>query len=208
MDLFLFSLGRGVGKKFDLLSENSEFETVEWNGEVCQRLVGYGEYLSGNGTWDICVSPDASFMIRRAKYTRDDEVLVEIQTDGLNHQNDCVYPDKSTIRILPKDEGIVHEFIFTDAKLEFDTKLFDLVTREFDGDLPDGSLKMDSSSGKDTIQVIGGAEPREPYLLEPRSLGRRFLFIAVVNVLGIALLLYLIRRDLRRKREQDTNSPK
>ena len=209
MDKFLFAIGRGVSRKI-VFGDDTKVELVERNDESCVFITGIGDYMSGRGIWEFYVLADAAYMLRYARFFRGG-VMLEIETFGLNKNNDCFSPEKTEIRIplgsTSLDQtAIVHSFEFTSVGLEFDSGLFERVVREFDEELPDGSLKMDSSSGKDVVQVIGGEEPREPYTLEPRPLGRRLFFIVGFNLLGIALLIYLIRRDQRRKREQDTAS--
>ena len=103
---------------------------------------------------------------------------------------------------------INHKFVFFDVRLEFDSDLFERVSRDFGEELPKGSLKMESSSGKREARIIGGKEPREPYPLEPRPLGRRLFFIVGFNLLGIVLLIYLIRHDRRRKQDAASQSNK
>ena len=196
-DLFLFALGRGIVKKIELLGEVKE--SIERNGEMCVLIVGQGgEYLSEKGIWRVYALPHAAYMLRYAHYSHGDEVLLEIETFGLKRNGDCFYPEMSEVRVLPSNRGIVHKFSFSDAKLEFDSELFNRVSREFDADLPEGSVRIDRSSGKDTIQLIGGEEPHEPYVIQPRPFfTARTIFIIVFNLVGIALLIYLYYRSRR-----------
>jgi hypothetical protein len=200
IDMFLFALGRGVSRKIAFSDDINIIESVDRHGELCILLTGTGYYRSGNGTWECHVLPNAAYMLRHAKYSRDDDIMLEIETFGLNRKNDCFFPEKAEIRIPLGNKSIIHSFVFTSADLEFDSELFDRVTREFDeGELPDGSIKMDSSSGKDTIQLVGGESPADPFTLKPRPVFYRFLFIGGVNLIGISLILYLYFRNRRKK---------
>ena len=198
-DLFFFAMGRGVAIKIDFLNEVNE--SIERNGEKCVLITGQcGEYLSEKGIWKAYVIPDAAYMVRQAQYLCNDNMILEIETFGLNRQNDCFYPEKTEIKYHSGGKSDVHKFVFSDARLEFDSDLFDRVVREFDEELPDRSLKIDSSSGKDIVQIIGGEEPYEPYILDPRPFFSGLkIFAIVLNLIGIPILIYLYYRS-RHKR--------
>jgi hypothetical protein len=161
IDLFLFAMGRGVIKNVDLLVETHE--PIERNGERWVLITGSSKrYLSGEGTWKIYVLPDADYMVRSAQYFRShdtDHAALEIETFGLNKKEGFFYPDKTEVR-LPFGGGrgvLAHTLVLSDVELAFDPDLFDRVTREFDAELPRGSLIIDETSARvgPTTRIVG-----------------------------------------------------
>ena len=198
-DLFLFAMGRGIVNNIDVLDAIDK--SAVWNGEECISITGRGSFsLGGPGRWKVHVLPNAAYMVRHAQYLYDDNVVFEVETFGLNRKNDCFFPEKSEVKI-PGFLNINHKFVFSDVRLEFDSELFDLVERDIDGELPDGSLKINNSPEKIVAQVIGGAEPHEPYVIEPKNRFWRIVTIVIINIIGIALLIYLYYRERRKKLE-------
>ena len=203
MDKFLFALGRGVSRKI-VFDDDTTLEFVERNGESCIFIAGTGDYMSGKGTWEFYVLPDAAYMLRYARFFRG-RMMLEIETFGLNRQNGCFFPERAEVGIplgsFSLDRvAIVHSFDLTSAILEFDSELFDRVVREFDGEMPDGSLAMDSSSGKTVARIIGSEELYEPYTIQPRPVFWRYV-VLIVNIIGIALLIYLYYRNRQLKKK-------
>jgi hypothetical protein len=201
LEMFLFAIGRGVSRKIVFGDDANVIESVNFKGVPCVFVSGIGQYMAGRGKWEFYMLKDAAYMLRYAKFLRDGtDMGLEIETFGLNRQNDCFFPERAEVRVLLGGGiDIIHSFAFTSANQGFDTVLFDRVTREFDGELPNGSLKMDNSSGELKSRVIGGAEPHEPFPLPPRRSFWFYFTMAVVNIVGIALLIYLYYRERHKK---------
>jgi len=168
IDLFLFAVGRGVTKNVDVLDGVNE--ATERNGEQCVLITGQSKrYLSGEGTWKIYVLPDADYMVRYAQYFRGsdtDNAALEIETFGLNKKDGFFYPAKTEVRISLGGgrAAIVHTLVPTDVKLVFDAELFDEVTREFDAELPKGSLIIDERFARvgPAARIVGGGDSSLP----------------------------------------------
>ena len=202
-DLFHYAMGRGIAKNIDVLETVDK--SVEWNGEECVLITGQGSFsFGGPGKWKVHVIPHAAYMIRHAQYLYDGNVVFEVETFGLNRNNDCFFPKESEIKI-PGFLNINHKFVFSDVRLEFDSDLFDRVVREFDEELPDGSLKINNSSGKIVAQIIGGEKPHEPYFIESRPIFWRVIalvaVVVVIDIILVALIFYLIHRHRLKKIE-------
>jgi hypothetical protein len=194
-DLFLLAMGRGIANEIGSL--DAMHESVEWNGEKCVLIMGQckGRIFGEPGTWKVYVLPKAAYMVRHAQFLFNDDVYFEVETFGLNRKNDCFYPEKSDIRIL-NVFNTKHRFDFSDVRLEFDSELFERVTRDIDGELPKSSIKVDGTSGERKAQVIGGRESHESYELTPRPFfSGRNIFLIVFNLVGILLLSYLYYRS-------------
>ena len=163
IDLFCFAMGRGVAQYLDLLDEANE--SVERNGEQCVLITAQSkEYLANKGTWKVYFLPGADYMIRHAQYLRDGEVELEIETFGINKKDGYVYPDKTEVKLsMSSDRALTHTFVLSDVKLEFDSALFDRVTREYDAEMPKGSLVIDESNPArvgPTARIVGNRDVR------------------------------------------------
>ncbi|MDR1478135.1 MAG: hypothetical protein LBJ00_04260 [Planctomycetaceae bacterium] len=199
IDMFQMALGRGICSKF-IDVDYSKTKVIDRKGEVCYVFFGNGFYMSRSGNWEVHVSPEVAYMVRYARFFSDGDTMLEIETFGVKNKSDCVYPEKSEIRIPIRDKHITHFFVFSEAELSFNSEIFDLVTRDYDRVLPDGSVVMDDVSGKDKINVVGGEIEHEPYQNPPANLAQRLIFIGVVDLVGIFLIFYLYRRS-RLKRQ-------
>jgi hypothetical protein len=198
-DMFQMALGRGVCNKIVEIAQDSDAKTIDRNGETCWILSGQGFYMSRKGTWEIHVLPEAAYMLRYAKFFSGDDIILEIETFGVNNHSDCVYPKKAEIRIPIGSKSITHFFTFSEAQLSYNSALFDQVEKDFNRELPDGSVVMDDISGKDKINVVGSETKHRPDAPRPRSAVSRNLIIGA-NLILIILLLYLLYRRNRLKK--------
>jgi hypothetical protein len=203
IDMFQMALGRGVCSKV-MEVDNSKTRTIVKNGEVCHVLTGSGFYMSHNGTWEIHVLPETAYMLRYAKFLSGDRVFLEIETFGMKNNSDCIYPERSEIRIPIGNKSISHSFVFFKAELSFSSDLFERVTKDFDRELPTGSVVMDDTSGEDKVSVVGGGNEREFYEIPRTNLARRIIFIVIIDILGVLIIIYLQRRSRLKKGQQDS----
>jgi hypothetical protein len=207
IDMFQMALGRGVCNKI-VDVDYSQTKVIERNGEICHVLLGNSFYLSKKGTWEIHVLSEADYMLRYARFYSNNDTILEIETFGVKNNSDCVYPERSEIRIPISNRVISHSFIFSQSELSFKSDIFELVTKDFDRELPNDSVVMDDVSGKDKISVVGGETEHEPYPISPTNPMRRLVFIGIVNLLGIILIFYLYRRSRSKKDPKSESMPK
>jgi hypothetical protein len=199
IDKFIFALGRGICRKISSLSGTDMPKQINYKGESCLYFTGQGNYMSGKGMWEVYVSPNGDYMVRHAQFTKNDEVLVEVNTFGTNSNGECLYPDRSEVKVCPASLNIVHTFNFSSAKFEFDSALFEQVQKDFDAEMPLNSVVIDTSTGRHTAQVIGGEEPVTFDMPERLINWNRIILVIIVNITGILLLLYLYLRNHRKK---------
>ncbi len=206
----LLAMGRGaVVQEHDIteFQENANAipKTIFIRGKA-SNLMAHGR----DGMWEMEVLPDAGYMLKRAKFYYEgiEEYHYMVETSGVVNSNGCFYPESATIRQRFAGDYIEHQYRFSNVRLEFDNKLYDKVKSLIDHTSEEtGTFVMDDSGGKSDVYRVG-ANVRKEYALEPRPVWRRLFVIAGINLLGIALILYLIYRNRRRKEEQEITSSK
>ena len=193
MDMFVFALGRGFSSRLGAIDDSS-VAIIQHNDEKLYSLKASGHYLSSDGFWELQFLPSAAYMVRLAKFFRNETLALEIETYGMKAWGDGIFPEKAEVRVhITPEKCVVHQVTISEAKLEFDAGLYKLVQNDVDEKLKDGSTIIDETSGDTKVSLVGSPEEFE-LTPNPRSL-RRILFIVGFNLLGIALLIYLIRRD-------------
>jgi hypothetical protein len=190
----LFAIGRGLCSKITEL-QDSRIDTTDINNPRL-FLEGKGKFLSSTGVWKIEVLPHDQYLVRNAKFFLENGKLrIEITTHGTQRFSECVVPQKTTI-VQP---GLTtHEYTIDNASFLFNEDVFNKVVIHVDGELPNGAIKV-MIDGKNRDYTVIGTEVPQSYELQPHSVFYRFLFIVVVNVIGIALILYLYFRNRRKK---------
>jgi hypothetical protein len=197
MDMFLFALGRGFTPKLNVIDDSS-VTNFQHNGEELYSLKSSGYYLSSDGIWEIQFVPSLAYMVRSARFLRHGNTALEIETYGTNIHDDCIFPKKAEMRIyITPQKHILHKFVISDAKLKYDVKLYEFVQNDVNENLMDGSTLIDETSGETHVTLAGSPNVFNGEISHGRFY--RFLFIVVVNVTGIALILYLYFRNHRKK---------
>jgi len=190
MDTPLFALGRGFSQRLGTIDAAS-ITVIQHNDEEICFLKAQGNYSSINGNWEIQFVPSLAYMVRSARFLMGEELIFEIDTFGAKVCNNCIFPEKAEVRIyLTKQHVVTHDVTITEAKLEFDTELFEFVQNDVDSELGKGSLIIDETSGETKAKIVGSSTDFE-YALPPRSAFWRYFTIAVVNLIGILILIYL-----------------
>ncbi|MDR0704154.1 MAG: hypothetical protein LBF88_04120 [Planctomycetaceae bacterium] len=199
--MFMYALGRGLCKKVIQIDQvKKSIDNADFPSMYC--ITGVGElFSSGKGRWEIYLLPDQMFMVKRAMFYSENRAKpkFELETFGIKKNGDCVFPEKSIIRIPLGSDAIEHQFKFDNAEFEFNLSLFYKTYQDIDWQLPEGSLNISTASGKENIQVVGDESKSQSYELQPRPVLHRFLFIGLINLIGISLILYLYFRNRRKK---------
>jgi hypothetical protein len=201
MDMFSFALGRGFAKKLKAIHETN-FEQKQLDGENLYSFQADGHYLDSDGIWDVQFAPSAAYMVRSATFSRKGNVTLKVETFGLQMLNDSIFPKQADIRIIiSPDISILYHFIIKDGKLDFNNQLYECVSRDVAETPSEGATIIEENSDGTKVRIVNGNDVFLDDLEKSQSKPRRVYvaIIAVVNIAGILLLLYLYLRNHRKK---------
>ncbi len=197
--MIYWAVGRGVCSR---VSGVSHEEIVSDGDAKTLLMTGAGRGLGESvGTWEFAMNPDADFLIGRATFTNQrDVVFLRIETSGTQELDGFIFPMESRIEIRPESRGkIVHEFAVDNASMTFDSNLFQELSSESKKPLQKGSIQIDRRGGVEKIEVVG-APTRSSADFTPLSERpgfshwRRVLVINGVGLIVLALVCILYQR--------------
>jgi hypothetical protein len=185
---FFWILGKGiVGQVVDVAESK-----IETDNEGLKHFFLCGKD-SKNREWNIDFLPDKSCMIRKAVRLMGENLKLTVTTSGEQLLGGCFFPEYASVELLTKTNYHITNVIF-----EFDEQIYNEAKNDIDKEVPRGSFVKDESAGQDKT-YISGYDDRTHSTQVPVSHKPNILFIVVVNVIGIALILYLYFRDRRKK---------
>lgn len=95
LDLFrmqgVFGLGRGFSRYIE------KVDRVTDSGDKLLRCVGTGRYLAWNGRWELLVDPSLTYMVRDARFVREEDQagILHVSTSGVQWFDGRCVPDSS-----------------------------------------------------------------------------------------------------------------
>jgi len=204
LDTYLLAIGRNVVGPFVSISESK----LVSDDEGIKHLLLSGTEKSG-ATWEVDILPDAGFLLRKASFFNDRGQIEEVlETEGQISNDGVFFPQKARISKPLGNHSITKEFLFTDVKLGFDSIRYTQIKDDLSKEYEAGVTVKDETKGQSVTYVVGGHGHSEYVSRPPHSFFQRFLFIGIVNLLGIALICYLAYRDRQNKMEQKSSPPR
>jgi hypothetical protein len=165
------------------------------------------ESPSDVGTWELCIDPAASYLVRQARFTEDraPRPFCEMSNSGLRTEGPCFYPERATWTInLGRSRAT--EITFTSAKLEADQDLLARAEKMVAEPYPPNALIMDyRTSPKSTFRtdengnLVRPTDPPRTSLGDagPAKLSARTKAFWMLGLSVLLLSVYLLIAYLR-----------